>query len=147
MRLNKNQVLNRVTNAMKGLRAATDGLHVDDVRAVVQHCVKLLLPADEAEAAADTPEAMDALILKAIRSGLESSDPQMVRAAMERQSSLAGLEYLKELFVNIVPYTIKDTSLRNIVLKAGDDVVAEIAAALTERRAKGRVIEAAPAEE
>src|SRR5438132_730598 len=101
MRLNPNQIRNSVKNAMKALREQTDGLHEDDIRQVLDACRKILLP-NEAEPETEiTAEGMQQMIQKAMRDGLDRSDPQMVRAAMQWLEEQAGREYLNELTVNI----------------------------------------------
>lgn len=126
--------MNRIRQTAKAVRNMTDGLHRDDIREILRQVGNSVMPEGEPEPemTAD-PEDMQKRILKAIQGGLDSDDAQMVRAAMEWQQDHAGREYLRELVVNITPYTIADKSLYAIVLDAGDDIIAQIETGLVER--------------
>ncbi len=79
---------------------------------------------------------IDAQLKEAIERGLERGDANMVRVVNDMIIQEEGMEILRDLQVNIVPYEIADVSLRNIVLKAPDYVVREIEDALIERKKK-----------
>lgn len=76
-------------------------------------------------------------IKKAIDEGLgkEKVDPQLLRVALEWVQEQEGREYLSEITVNIVPYTVPDVALERIVAEADEEIVARIDAALVARKA------------
>lgn len=70
----------------------------------------------------------------AIKTGLIKGDPGMVTRVLEIQRQEELAESFTNFEVHIVPFTIPDTSLREIVLRCPDSVLEEILDALTERR-------------
>lgn len=88
------------------------------------------------------PETIKKKMLQAIHGGLDGRDAQMVRQAMNYINDIQAQEYMTSLEVEIVPYTIADTSLSDIVLRAEDSVVEQIEKALALRVQYGRVEDA-----
>lgn len=88
------------------------------------------------------PETIKKKMLQAIHGGLDGRDAQMVRQAMNYINDIQAQEYMTSLEVEIVPYTIADTSLADIVLRAEDSVVERIEKALALRVQYGRVEDA-----
>lgn len=78
------------------------------------------------------------LIRAAIVRGLGKDNAQMVGQALEYVQELEGKEFLSDLQIEIVPYTIKDTSLEEIILRAPEEIVVKCEAALAKRRANGQ---------
>lgn len=70
----------------------------------------------------------------AIKTGLVKGDPGMVGRVLEIQRQEELAESFNDFTVNIVPFTIPDTSLREIVLRCPDNILEEILDALAERR-------------
>lgn len=70
---------------------------------------------------------------KAIEGGLKRGDPSVLKFVVEQQEKSNKREKFEEVTINLVPFEIKDTSLRQIVLKAPDYIVDEIRGALLER--------------
>jgi hypothetical protein len=87
----------------------------------------------------DPPESeLVSLIEDAIIRGLEKDNAQMVGKALEYVQDLQAKEFLSHLEIEIVPYTIKDTSLEEIILRAPEAIVKKCEAALLKRRQMGR---------
>lgn len=81
---------------------------------------------------------LQGLIRDAIVRGLEKDNAQMVGKALEYVQDLEAKEFLSHLEIEIVPYTIKDTSLEEIILRAPENIVKKCEAALLKRRQQGR---------
>jgi hypothetical protein len=71
---------------------------------------------------------------EAIRTGLQKGDANMVKVYKEMKQEEEAGETLSSIAIDIVPYKIKDTSLKDIVLAAPDYIVLEIEEALAERK-------------
>lgn len=83
-------------------------------------------------------ESLTPHIRSSILAGLREKNATMVRAAIEYQQSMEAEQFLSNLTINIIPYTIKDTSLEEIILRAPEEIVAKCEAALIKRRRTGR---------
>jgi hypothetical protein len=73
-------------------------------------------------------------VTDAILKGLRQGNPNMVRVVEEIREKDTALEVLKNLQIEITPFTIPDDSIYNIVLRAPEYIIEEVQAALLERR-------------
>lgn len=128
-RLNDNQIQHRAGQVGN----VVGGLHPDDMLRVFEIVAGRNGQATPADQRPDSDSIPDKL-LKAIIAGLDSGNAQMARVAMDWQTEQAGKEHLKELTVNITPYTIQDASLAKIVGEASEGIVGEIEQAIAKRR-------------
>lgn len=88
------------------------------------------------------PESVWKQIQSSLKRGLKQGNAPITKLALEYMEGKQGEAMMSNFALEIVPYTISDTSLANIVLWAEEEVVAEIEAALLERRRNGKLVEA-----
>lgn len=79
------------------------------------------------------PENVHEKLRDAIDRSLERGDPNAIRVVSELVRSEEARKHFTNIKITIVPYTIKDTSLTEIVMKAPDYVIKEIKEALIRR--------------
>lgn len=82
----------------------------------------------------DWLDEIDEDIEASVKAGLKAANPRMVEVAMQLRQQRETGQVLKDLQIEIVPYRIKDTSLRKIILEAPDYIIDEVEEALKERR-------------
>jgi hypothetical protein len=82
------------------------------------------------------PDDIETLTQDAIMNGLAQGNANMVKVVSELIESEQVGEFMSNLTINVVPFTIPDTELTNIVLKADDEVVGKIKTALKVREQK-----------
>ena len=111
---------------------------LEDQKRLVKLAYNILFGEDE-EKKPDSAEGFAGKIKKAIDDGLgkEKVDPQLVRVALEWMQEQEGKEYLSDITVNIVPYTVPDIALERIVAEADEEIVARVEAAIMVRKAGG----------
>lgn len=77
---------------------------------------------------------VELLLKDAITIGLAKGDPGMVKQVLEIQHNEDMAESFTNFTLNIVPFTVPDPSLREIVLKCPPDILEEIMEAMIERK-------------